>query len=98
MLAAGGEYAIRLVALARSLAGVPEFGRRWSIHTPHAHAVIHALRARLAPTCVPAGASDRLRLSFCALTAHFGQWARQGRARVWQVAPGLLYGQVQKRY
>ena len=34
------------------------------------------------------------------LTAHFGQWAGVAgrRARRWQVAPRLLYGQVMKRY
>jgi len=41
-------------------------------------------------------------LYFYALTAHFGQWldmARRGRkARQWQVAPGLIYGQVKKSY
>jgi hypothetical protein len=36
------------------------------------------------------------------LSAHFGQWLqvdRQGRkARQWQVAAGLIYGQVKKSY
>ncbi len=43
--------------------------------------------------------------SICTSTrfsAHFGQWldmARRGRkARQWQVAPGLIYGQVKKSY
>ncbi len=38
---------------------------------------------------------------FYALTAHFGQWleGRRGRkARQWQVAAGLIYGQVKKSY
>jgi len=40
-------------------------------------------------------------LYFYALTAHFGQWieGRRGRkARQWQVAVGLIYGQVKKSY
>jgi hypothetical protein len=35
-----------------------------------------------------------------ALTAHFGQWVASvgRRARTWQVAIGLIYGQVKKHY
>ena len=65
-----------------------------------AHTVVHDLRQRLAPDCLPIFTSDGLHLYFYALTAHFGQWV-QGvgqRAREWQVAAGLLYGQVKKRY
>jgi len=64
-----------------------------------AHAVVHDLRQRLAPACIPVFTSDGLNLYFYALTAHFGQWV-QGvgrRARQWQVAIGLIYGQVKKR-
>src|SRR5262249_60772609 len=44
--------------------------------------------------------SDGLNLYFYALTAHFGQWvAGMGRrVRQWQVAAGLIYGQVKKPY
>ncbi|HSH79766.1 MAG TPA: hypothetical protein VLA19_14675 [Herpetosiphonaceae bacterium] len=65
-----------------------------------AHAVIHELRQRLAPHCLPIFTSDGLNLYFYALTAHFGQWvtAVDQRARQWQVAPGLIYGQVKKTY
>jgi hypothetical protein len=44
--------------------------------------------------------SDGLNLYFYALTAHFGQWvvALGRRARAWQVAPSLIYGQVKKVY
>jgi IS1 family transposase len=65
-----------------------------------AHALVHALRQTLAPDCLPIFTSDGLRLYFYALTAHFGQWTGGAgrRARRWQVAPGLLYGQVTKRY
>jgi IS1 family transposase len=67
-----------------------------------AHVLIHALRERLAPACLPLFTSDGLNLSFYALTAHFGQWlavCRQGRnVRQWQVEPRLIYGQVKKCY
>jgi len=36
---------------------------------------------------------------FYALTAHFGHWLEVGRReRQWQVAAGLIYGQVKKNY
>ncbi len=65
-----------------------------------AHAVIHALRQHLAPDCLPVFTSDGLNLYFYALTAHFGHWvAGMGRrTHQWQVAVGLLYGQVKKCY
>ncbi len=65
-----------------------------------AHAVVHELHGRLAIGCLPVFTSDGLKLYFYALTAHFGQWvAGVGRrARQWQVAAGLIYGQVKKRY
>ena len=47
-----------------------------------AHRVIHSLRQRLAPGCVPLFTSDGLNLYFYALTAHFGDWRevhRRGR-------------------
>jgi IS1 family transposase len=65
-----------------------------------AHTLIHQLTHLLAPGCVPVFTSDGLNHYFYALTAHFGAWvAEQGRRRPqWQVAPGLLYGQVKKVY
>src|SRR5215471_8193224 len=67
-----------------------------------AHRVIHMLRQMLAPGCIPLFTSDGLNLYFYALTAHFGQWllvGRRGRhVRRWQVAAGLIYGQVKKSY
>ena len=67
-----------------------------------AHRLIHALRQRLAPGCVPLFTSDGLNLYFYALTAHFGQWLaldRRGRnVRRWQVESSLIYGQVKKCY
>jgi len=64
--------------------------------------VIHALRQVLVPGCLPHFTSDGLNVYFYALTAHFGQWlveCRRGRiVRQWQVADGLIYGQVKKCY
>jgi IS1 family transposase/transposase-like protein len=67
-----------------------------------AHLLIHTLRQSLAPGCLPLFTSDGLNLYFYALTAHFGQWlqVRQRGRNVcqWQVAVGLIYGQVKKSY
>ncbi len=67
-----------------------------------AHLLIHSLRKLLAPSCLPLFTSDGLNLYFYALTAHFGQWLqvhRSGREVLrWQVAAGLIYGQVKKSY
>jgi len=65
-----------------------------------AHAVVHELHGRLASGCLPVFTSDGLNLYFYALTAHFGQWVEGvGRpVRQWQVAAGLIYGQVKKTY
>src|SRR5206468_3283452 len=65
-----------------------------------AHIVVHNLHQRLAPGCIPVFISDGLNHYFYALTAHFGQWVAgaRRRARQWQVAAGLIYGQVKKRY
>src|SRR5437868_3496820 len=67
-----------------------------------AHRVIHSLRPILAPGCIPLFTSDGLNLYFYALTAHFGQWRDVGcRGRKvlrWQVAAGLISGQVKQSY
>jgi IS1 family transposase len=67
-----------------------------------AHTVIHSLRQRLAPGCLPLFTSDGLNLYFYALTAHFGHWllmnCRGRKVLRWQVAAGLVYGQVKKCY
>jgi IS1 family transposase/transposase-like protein len=72
-------------------------------HTQHtAQVLIHSLQQSLAPGCIPLFTSDGLNLYFYALTAHFGQWLQVGQrernARWWQVAAGLIYGQVKKSY
>ena len=64
-----------------------------------AHSLIHSLRQILAPGCLPLFTSDGLNLNFYALTAHFGHWreevSRRGRKVLrWQVAAGLIFGQV----
>jgi IS1 family transposase len=67
-----------------------------------AHLLIHSLRQILAPGCLPLFTSDGLNLYFYALTAHFGHWlqvAQRGRKILWwQVAEGLISGQVKKSY
>ena len=67
-----------------------------------AHRVIHSLQQLLAPGCIPLFTSDGLNLYFYALTAHFGHWRQMGRrgrkVLRWQVATGLIYGQVKKCY
>jgi IS1 family transposase len=67
-----------------------------------AHTVIHSLRQILSPGCIPRFTSDGLNMYFYALTAHFGDWLQVGRrsrnVRQWQVAAGLIYGQVKKSY
>ena len=68
-----------------------------------AHSLIHSLRQMLAPGCLPLFTSDGLNLYFYALTAHFGHWREEVRRRGrkvlrWQVAAGLIYGQVKKCY
>jgi hypothetical protein len=67
-----------------------------------AHRLIHSLWQSLAPDCLPLFTSDGFNFYFYALIAHFGQWlvlSRRGRTmRRWQVAAGLIYGQVKKSY
>jgi IS1 family transposase len=67
-----------------------------------AHLLIHSLRQILASGCLPLFTSDGLNVYFYALTAHFGQWLEVGhrrrKAHQWQVATGLIYGQVKKSY
>jgi IS1 family transposase len=67
-----------------------------------AYVLVHSLRQSLAPGCLPLFTSDGLNLYFYALTAHFGHWlevSRRGRKVLrWQVAAGLIYGQVKKCY
>ena len=54
------------------------------------------------PFCLPLFTSDGLNLYFYAPLSSFGQWREVGhrgrKARRWQVAAGLIYGQVKKSY
>jgi len=62
--------------------------------------MVHELRQRLAPDCLPVFTSDGLNQYFYALTAHFGQ-SVDGvgrRARQWHLAAELIYAQVKKHY
>ena len=64
--------------------------------------LIHSLQRLLAHDCLPLFTSDGLNVYFYALTAHFGEWLQVGQrgrnVRRWQVATGLIYGQVKKCY
>jgi IS1 family transposase len=65
-----------------------------------AYSLVHGLCLALCPCCVPVFTSDGLMMYYYALTAHFGQWQTvEGKKKpVWQVAGGLVYGQVKKLY
>jgi len=64
-----------------------------------AQALVHEVKHRLAPECVPAFTSDGLQAYFYALTAHFGHWHTppDRRSAQWQVDERLVYGQLVKR-
>jgi transposase-like protein/IS1 family transposase len=64
-----------------------------------AYALVHELKRRLHPACVPGFTTDGLRAYFHAITAHFGRWFRPPRARKdhWQVDEELRHGQLVKR-
>jgi transposase-like protein len=64
-----------------------------------AFALVHDLKSRLAPGCVPAFTTDGLRSYFYALTAHFGHWFRPPPARTdhWHPSDDLHHGQLVKR-
>jgi hypothetical protein len=59
-----------------------------SAHARRGHAVVHALRQRLAAGCMPVFTSD-------GVNHYFYAWVVGGRrqARQWQMAAGLIYGQ-----
>jgi transposase-like protein len=64
-----------------------------------AYAVVHDLKERLDPTCVPNFTTDGLWSYFYALTAHFGYWFRPKRARRdhGAVAKEVRHGQLVKQ-
>jgi len=64
-----------------------------------AYAVVHDLKERLAPDCVPCVMTDGLWRYFYALPAHFGSWFRPLRARTdhWLPDERLHHAQLVKR-
>jgi IS1 family transposase len=81
--------------LSKALPALHLGGRR----AEDAQALVHDVKDRLAPDCIPAFTTDGLRAYFYALTAHFGRWVKLPQARKphWQVNEQLLYGQLVKR-
>jgi IS1 family transposase len=62
-----------------------------------AYQVVHELKGRLRPGCVPAFSTDGLKNYFYALTAHFGRWKMaEGKKPVWVLVSDFLYAQVIK--
>jgi IS1 family transposase len=61
-----------------------------------AFAVVHELKGRLVPGCVPVFSTDGLHHYFYALTAHFGKWEADGKKPVWALLSDFVYGQVIK--
>jgi hypothetical protein len=59
---------------------------------------VHQLKQRLAAECMPIFTTDGLAAYYRAITAHFGRAIEQPgqRSPIWQVDPGLLYGQLHK--
>lgn len=46
--------------------------------------IVHELKGRLRPGCVPVFSTDGLRHYYYALTAHFGRWEKaEGKRSVW---------------
>jgi len=86
----------RLFGMAASAEQEDETSCPWRFSTSVCNTALPAT----APGCLPLFTSDGLDVYFSALTAHVGPWlemARQGRkARQWQVAAGLISGQVKK--
>jgi IS1 family transposase len=65
-----------------------------------AHSVVHELKGRLKPGCVPVFSSDGLKHYFYALTAHFGEWLTPegGGKPVWTILADFAYAQVVKQH
>jgi IS1 family transposase len=62
-----------------------------------AYQVVHELKGRLRPGCVPVFSTDGLRLYFYSLTAHFGQWEPLvGKKLIWVLLSDFIYAQVIK--
>jgi len=61
-----------------------------------AYDLLHRLKPMLAEGDLPVFTTDGLKHYFYAITAHFGRWVADGKRKVWQVFPDLLYGQLKK--
>ena len=63
-----------------------------------AYSVVHELKTRLAPGCVPVFSSDGLKHYFYALTAHFGEWFQPDDQPkpTWLLLASFAYAQVIK--
>ena len=69
-----------------------------------AQRVVHQVRERLAPGCVPLCVTDGFKEYMSALLSHFGHWVQLERRQAtgpapkprWMPLPGLLYAQVVK--
>jgi len=66
--------------------------------TEDACRLVHQVRERLAPECLPVFTSEGLNQYFYGLTAHFGYWTKPPRARKYHWFPNekLHYGQIRK--
>jgi hypothetical protein len=57
--------------------------------------VVHELKERLSPGCVPVFSTDGLKNYFYALTAPFGMWERlDGKKPIWVLLHDFVYAQV----
>jgi hypothetical protein len=58
-----------------------------------AYSVVHELKSRLKPGCVPIFSSDGLKHYFYALTAHFGEWIKPDEQSkpVWTIWANFAY-------
>jgi hypothetical protein len=62
-----------------------------------AYQVVHELKGRLRPGCIPVFSTDGLKLYFYSLTAHFGKWKPlDGRKFIWILFSDFVYAQVIK--
>jgi hypothetical protein len=62
-----------------------------------AYQVVHELKGRLRPGCVPVFSTDSLKQYFYSLKAHFGKWELlDGRKPIWVLFSNFVYAQVIK--
>ncbi len=64
-----------------------------------AYSVVHELKSRLKPGCIPVFSSDGLKHYFYALTAHFGEWIKPDDQTkpIWMIMTDFAYAQVIKQ-